>query len=87
MAVREQRYKLVIDFKSSGEQLFDLEADPRELNPLSAGTEPEIRRRLLKIAGQHITDSLESREVGRQLAARLHNPGQPWDHPVIGISA
>ena len=33
LAVREARYKMVFDFTSAGEQLYDLQADPGELRP------------------------------------------------------
>ncbi|MGH9504273.1 MAG: sulfatase [Terriglobales bacterium] len=73
LAVREARYKMVFDFNSAQEELFDLEADPRELHPLPGDAEKPVRRRLLDRARQHLTDSLRSRDAHRRLAARLRD--------------
>lgn len=57
VAVRERRYKLVFDFGSSREQLFDLEGDPGELHPLPADAERAVRGRLLAQLRQHLSNS------------------------------
>ncbi len=75
LAVREARYKLVLDFNSATkqEQLYDLDSDPGELRPLPPEAEKAVRRRLLDRARQHISDSLQSRDAGYRLSARLRD--------------
>jgi arylsulfatase A-like enzyme len=73
LAIREARYKLVLDFGSSKDQLFDLETDPRELFPLPPDAERPIRRRLLERARQHLAESIQSRDSGHRLDARLRD--------------
>ena len=73
LAVREARYKMVFDFNATTEQLYDLDADPGELRPLPPEAEKPVRRRLLDRARQHISDSVQSRDAGYCLAARLRD--------------
>jgi arylsulfatase A-like enzyme len=73
LAVREARYKLIFDFRSSREQLFDLEADPEELKPLPANAAKPIRRRLLQHAREHVVKSLQLRDPDLRLQLSLHN--------------
>jgi arylsulfatase A-like enzyme len=75
LAVREARYKMVLDFQSAKqqEQLYDLDADPGEVRPLPPGGQRAVRRRLLDRARQHILDSVQSRDVGYRVAARLRD--------------
>jgi len=54
LAVREARYKLVLNFESSSENLFDLEADPAERTPLPNDVAKAERRRLLEAALGHL---------------------------------
>jgi len=69
LAIRESRYKLVLDFSCGSEQLFDLEADPGELSPLPPNAEKTVRRRLLRQARAHVADSLKLRDVHSRLAS------------------
>lgn len=73
LAIREGRYKMVLDFTSASEQLFDLEADPGELRQLAGDAEKPVRRRLLNRARQHLSDSLQARDADSRLAARLRD--------------
>ena len=75
LAVREARYKMVLDFHSANEQerLYDLDADPGEQRPLPPGAEKPVRRRLLDRARQHILDSAQSRDAAYRVAARLRD--------------
>jgi arylsulfatase A-like enzyme len=88
LAVREARFKLVLDFNSptKQEQLYDLDSDPGELRPLPVGAENAVRRRLLDRARQHISDSVQSRDAGYRLSARLRDlrlaPAMPG--PSVG---
>jgi len=73
LAIREGRYKLVLDFGSHGESLFDLEIDSCERHPLPRDAERAVRRRLLDQARHHIEDSLQSRDPDARLRARLRD--------------
>ena len=73
LAVREARYKMVLDFNSATEQLYDLDADPDERRPLPPGAEKAVRRRLLDRARQHISDAVQSRDAEYRMAARLRD--------------
>ncbi len=86
LAVREARYKLVIDFGPATEQLFDLEADPGELNPLPPDVEKSVRGRLLQRAHRHVAESLQSRDPKHRLAARLRDLQLEWAHSEARVS-
>jgi arylsulfatase A-like enzyme len=68
LSVRDKRHKMVIRFEgNSVEQLYDLQTDSTEMNPLSRGEASEIRKRFLKAAEEEI-----GRTIGEKpLAARL----------------
>lgn len=78
LAVRGERHKLVVDFASCKEELFDLQADPGEYKPLPQDAEKTVRRRLLELARQHLSRSLQSRDPGLRLGARLHELRRGW---------
>ncbi len=80
LAVREARYKLVLDFSSGGERLFDLEADPAELQPLRPEVEKAVRKRLLERAHEHCAESVQARDSARRLGARLRELRLKWAH-------
>jgi arylsulfatase A-like enzyme len=71
LSVRGPRYKLVMHFDRQREYLYDLEADPGEQAPLSAGSQKSVRRRLLEIAREHVKASLNERDARARLQARL----------------
>ena len=71
LAIRESRYKLVLQFGSGKEDLFDLEADPSELAPLPPGAETPVRRRLLEEARAHLSSE-------RNHSARLRSRMRDW---------
>jgi arylsulfatase A-like enzyme len=71
LAVREKDHKLVIDFDTRADQLFDLRSDPRELKPLPLAEMGAIRRRLLERARNHIRESLSRRDVGARASLVL----------------
>jgi len=87
VGIREQRYKLVMDFGSGCEQLFDLEKDPGEIDPLPADAEKTVRWRLLDQARLHLTNSLRWRDSEQSMRARLRDlhfecTGSPAAIPV-----
>ena len=71
LAVRDGRYKLVMNFDLPSEQMFDLEVDPAEQNPLPGDAEPANRKRLLRHARQHLERSLQVRHPSLRLGARM----------------
>jgi len=78
LGIREDRYKLAVDFGSSSDQLFDLSRDPRELHPLLSSEEKPVRRRLLQRAHRHLADSVVSRNSNHRLAAQLRDLQLEW---------
>lgn len=87
LAIREADYKLVIDFASSKENLFDLKNDPGELHPLLPEVEKPVRRRMLKRASEHLAQSVVSRSPGRRLDAQLRDLRLEWSDSVGSISS
>jgi arylsulfatase A-like enzyme len=87
LAVREARFKMVLDFNSSVEQLYDLDADPRELHTLPMEAEKVERRRLLDRARSHLADSSRSRDTEERLAACLRGLRLEWASPGNRASA
>ena len=85
LGIREDRYKLTVDFSSSSEQLFDLSRDPRELHPLPTSEEKPVRHRLLQRARQHLADSLLSRNSSHRLTARLRDLQLEWANSSVRI--
>ncbi len=78
LAVREARYKLIFDFESKRERLYDLETDPHELRPLPDGTETVVRRRLLECARRHIERARNERNDDLSLRTRLSEMRLEW---------
>jgi arylsulfatase A-like enzyme len=78
LSVRESRFKLLLHFDPRREDLYDLEADPKEQNPLPPSAQKPIRRRLLEVARTHIQDSIERRDPGARLQARLQEFQLEW---------
>jgi arylsulfatase A-like enzyme len=75
LAVREARHKLLLNFDTRTEHLFDLEADPGEQTPLpDAAGKPE-RRRLLEAALAHLRRSSTRRSSEAYLRVRLREIG------------
>ena len=73
LSVRESRYKLVVNFRSGAEKLYDLESDPAERSALSPQTEKIVRRRLLGVAREHLHGAVQDRNDKMRLHARLRN--------------
>jgi arylsulfatase A-like enzyme len=73
LAVRESRFKLVVDFETNQMQLFDLALDPRELRPLGDREESEARSRLLLRAHKHLADTQRSLNLSQRLSALAHD--------------
>jgi arylsulfatase A-like enzyme len=87
LSVRESRYKLVLHFDPSAENLYDLEADPGEHAPLAPSAQKPVRRRLLEIAREHLRQSLERRDAKMRVRARLHELQLKWNDSANESSA
>jgi arylsulfatase A-like enzyme len=73
LAIREKRYKLIVNFDSGVEELFDLLADPHELHPLDPHGNPDVRSRLLQSARQHVSRPLPLEHSLLRLTGRVHD--------------
>jgi arylsulfatase A-like enzyme len=87
LAIREARYKLVLDFGSSTEYLYDLEMDRGELRPLGLNELKPVRKRLLERGRRHLMESVQSRDAGHRLDARLGDLQLEWAHSNQKTSA
>jgi len=80
LAVREARYKLVLNFDTRAEDLFDLEVDPGEGAPLPIAVGRPERRRLLESALAHLRASNRRQNSDDCLKARLREIGLNLRH-------
>lgn len=71
LAVREARYKLLLNFDTGTDYLFDLEADPQEQKPLPSSARKQERRRLLESALGHLQRSAARQNSAAYLRTRL----------------
>lgn len=82
LAVRKGNMKLVLDFSSGRDQLFDLNSDPFEKSPLPEQTEIRVRKELLERARQHVAESHQSRDFDRRHAMFLRDLRLEWAQPA-----
>jgi arylsulfatase A-like enzyme len=87
LGVRGGRYKLEFDFSSSTESLFDLQTDPGEVHPLDSNEQKPVRKLFLERARRHLVESVQSRDEGRRLDARLRELQLEWAHSNTKIPA
>jgi arylsulfatase A-like enzyme len=83
LVVQDRKFKLVLGFDNKEENLFDLERDPHELQPLPRGAERTTRGRLLRAALNHLERRPSQRRQESAIRARLHQIGLEWDHLKI----
>lgn len=76
LIVREARHKLVLNFDTGTEYLFDLESDPAERTPLPSAAAKPVRRRLLEAALAHLQRSSARQGSEPYLRACLRDIGQ-----------
>jgi arylsulfatase A-like enzyme len=75
LAIRGARYKLLLNFDSHSEDLFDLQNDPGEQSPLVRDAAKPERRRLLQAALAHLRTSNQRRDAETYLRTRLREIG------------
>jgi arylsulfatase A-like enzyme len=80
LSVRESRYKLVFRFDPAAENLYDLEADPREQKPLAPIAQKPMRRRLLEVAREHLQRSIEQSVSRTCVQAHLRDLQIEWNN-------
>lgn len=74
LSVRDARYKLVIRLEPGAvEAIYDLQVDPAEKRPLAGREAPEVRRRLLRIAADHVNKNDSARSADLRMRARLRD--------------
>jgi arylsulfatase A-like enzyme len=71
LAVRDQQYKLVINFRENVDWLYDLNQDPGERSPVPSRLLKQERARLLQIARTHLEKTSHNRNPDLCLRARL----------------
>ena len=86
LAVREDRFKLTVDFSTAKDELYDLSNDPGENHPLEGGETEQVRRRLLQYARNHVAESSQSRDFDRRLGSQLRELRLEWAHSAAHIS-
>lgn len=82
LAVRKNNYKLVMEFPSGRDQLFDVAADPGENHPLSDNDSISIRRELLEYARKHVAESYKSRDFDSRRRMQLSELRLEWAHSM-----
>jgi arylsulfatase A-like enzyme len=80
LAVRSGDFKLVVNFSSGTEQLFNLISDPLEQSSLPHNAELMMRRRLLECAREHVAESHQSRDFNHRLYSQLREHRLEWAH-------
>jgi arylsulfatase A-like enzyme len=73
LAVREARYKLLLNFDTGAQHLFDLQVDPGERVPLSSAAEKPEQHRLLQSALEHLRRSCARQPSKAYLRAILRD--------------
>ncbi len=74
VSVRDARHKLVMQVaQGATEEIYDLQADPKEKQPLPPGARKEIRKRFLEAARRHIEKTSGHRDATLRLKARLRD--------------
>jgi arylsulfatase A-like enzyme len=73
LAVRKGSHKLVMDFLTGTQELFNLTSDPAEQNPVDDQKARPIRRELLELARKHLVESQKSRDFERRMESQLRD--------------
>jgi arylsulfatase A-like enzyme len=76
LAVREPRYKLLLNFDTGTDYLFDLDSDPGERKPVPSSVARLDRRRLLEVALAHLRKLSARQPSELYLRSRLRDIAQ-----------
>jgi len=82
LSVRKGEYKLVMNFATGSDHLFELRSDPGEVSPLPAGTAGDVRKQLLECAKKHVAESLKSRDLDLRFAAQTRELRAEWGKTI-----
>jgi arylsulfatase A-like enzyme len=80
LAIVKGKNKLVVDFATGMEQLFDLGSDPQERCPLLGDAGQSVRKELLQYAKRHVVESRKARDLDHRLGAQLRDLRLEWAH-------
>ncbi|HTS04195.1 MAG TPA: sulfatase [Candidatus Eisenbacteria bacterium] len=78
LSVRESRYKLIKNFGTGVENLYDLKSDPAEQSPLPTSVQKGIYRHLLEVALDHLRFSAQEHNDRLRIAAFLRERRLEW---------
>ncbi len=78
LSVRKGEHKLVMNFVTGGDQLFEVSSDSGEARPLAQGEASDVRKNLLQCAKKHVADSHKSRDLDLRFAARIRELRAEW---------
>jgi arylsulfatase A-like enzyme len=86
LAIRKGHHKLVMDFSTGTQQLFNLSSDPTEQNPVDNSESRPIRRELLEHATKHLVESQKSRDFERRMESQLRDLRIEWAHSTANTN-
>jgi arylsulfatase A-like enzyme len=86
LAIRKGQYKLVMDFSTRTQQLFNLNSDPAEQHPAGDPEAAPIRRELLELARKHLVESQKSRDFERRMESQLRDLRIEWAHSTASTN-
>jgi arylsulfatase A-like enzyme len=84
LSVRRDDYKLVVNFATGSDHLFELSSDPGEISALRPGTASDVRKQLLEYAKKHVAESLKSRDLDLRFAAQAQELRVEWGRQLPG---
>jgi arylsulfatase A-like enzyme len=82
LSVRKGEYKLVMNFATGNDQIFEMTSDPGEVSLLPAGTATDVRKQLLECTRKHVTESLKSRDLDLRFAAKVRELRAQWGQTI-----
>jgi len=86
LAIRKGHHKLVIDFSTGTQQLFNLSSGPAEQSPVGDQEERPVRRELLELARKHLVESQKSRDFERRMESQLRDLRIEWAHSTANTN-
>ena len=84
LAVRKGKYKLVMNFATGVDHLFELGSGAGETSPLPLGAAGDARKHLLECARKHVAESRKSRDLDLRLAAQARELRAEWAQTAPG---